>query len=708
MKNYHVEQPLTITVLLYPVEGPEIILEPITLNPSETRLLNINDVLASRGKHLTVGAAEIRYHQLTEGVFGANLTVLNAPKSLIYNFQFRLPEMTSTLEGLWWFYDNNTDGFIAVQNTSDKNVTVNPTLYVRQQRYQLELVQLGLHKTKLIELRRELQKLKSEDVSVGGIRLESSQSGAVVAGGGLSNPEIGFSAPLRMDDPEMQAMRAKRLGPTLHALGVMIGADDPMMSMGLPSSARMNPIINLRNVSAETIQVTPVFRYQAGNMTKTFALKAIQLNSQQLQRIDLLPYWQSGQIPKRVGSGSLEISYTGKSGSLLASVTSVDQTGSYVFDAKIDNKLAAGFHGEYWSTEGDNDTSITIKNITQKPATAWVSLQYDAGRGEYDLPPLVLQAGESHMINLKMIQREGMPGASGELLPETAVYGGMKLREEPGGRHFLIDALVFNPKTATCGVCGYGCLYPASMNIPGGTYIIALTNGGEVIAVNAHMCDGTNQTGWQCTCDFSSDATSIATVDPSCESRGTGITAGFTTFRTIAVDVPGPYCGERTLYASCPVQVTCPTPTGETTAFAGWADANNLPTIGRWTQTLLPTSTHFTGRTVTEQDPGGGGPDNCWFTNSAIPPITAITGGQWTVTASNTWGVDAVGLIPDVVNYYRAQGRDPCSVTVPQRMVINDCSTNTIAYRNNTLGYVIGTTTVSSIRDGSVQTRTWP
>ncbi len=251
----------------------------------------------------------------------------------------------------------------------------------------------------------------------------------------------------------------------------------------------------------------------------------------------------------------MEISYTGKSGSLLAAVTSVDQTGSYVFDAKIDNKLAAGFHGEYWSTEGDNDTFITIKNITEKPATAWVSLQYDAGRGEYDLPPMVLQAGESHMIDLKMIQKEGMPGASNELLPDTAVYGGMKLREEPGGRHFLIDAVVFNPKTATCGVCGYGCLYPQNMNIPGGTYIIALADSGEVIAVNAHMCDGSNQTGWACLNEFSTDDSAVATVDPWCQSQGFGFTTGSTTIRSVARDVPGPHCGEQTLLASRPLSV---------------------------------------------------------------------------------------------------------------------------------------------------------
>lgn len=61
------------------------------------------------------------------------------------------------------------------------------------------------------------------------------------------------------------------------------------------------------------------------------------------------------------------------------------------------------------------------------------------------------------MIDLKMIRMENMPGANGELLPQTAMYGGLKLTEEPGGRHFLIDAVAFNPKTATCGVCGFGC-----------------------------------------------------------------------------------------------------------------------------------------------------------------------------------------------------------------------------------------------------------
>src|SRR5438270_3887112 len=204
----------------------------------------------------------------------------------------------------------------------------------------------------------------------------------------------------------------------------------------------MNPIVNLRNVTEGNIGVKLVFRYQVGKLTQAFTMPAMQLRAQEVKRLNLLPYWQSGQIPQSISSGSLELSYTGKSGSLVASANSVDQTGTYVFDAKIDNRLAAGFQGEYWSTEGDNNTSITIKNITQKEAKAWPSFQYDSGRGNYEMQVMTLQPGESGMIDLKMLQMEKVPGANGEILPETATFGGMKLREEPGGRHFLIDAVV--------------------------------------------------------------------------------------------------------------------------------------------------------------------------------------------------------------------------------------------------------------------------
>jgi hypothetical protein len=555
MKNYRVDQSLTIMPILYPLHGSAVALDPVALNPSETRLLNINDALAAHHKHFTVGSVEIRYADVTESVLGANLTVLNKEKSLIFDFQFRMPEMSPRLEGLWWFYDEHTDGFIAVHNTSDDAVTATPTFYAQQHPHQLEPLHLQPHEMRLIELRKELNKLELGETTGGGIRIESSKSNAVIAGGCLVNSEIGFSAPLRMDDPEMQAMRASRLGKTLHALMVSIGKDSSMMPMGLPPGTLMNPIVNLRNVTEGNIGVKLVFRYQVGTLTQSFTMPTMQLGAQEIKRLNLLPYWQSGQIPQTISSGSLEMSYTGKSGSLVASATSVDQTGTYVFDAKIDNRLAAGFQGEYWSTEGDNDTSITVKNITQKEAKAWPSFQYDSGRGNYEMPAMTLQPGESGMIDLKMLQMEKMPGAKGEILPETATFGGMTLREEPGGRHFLIDAVVFNPKTATCGVCGYGCLYPQSLiTIPGGMALVVGELSGA-LGVQANMCDGTHQLGWQCSCDFASGNSSIATINEFCTNYITGVAPGSTLANGTAVGVPGPHCGDQTLFLSCNVTV---------------------------------------------------------------------------------------------------------------------------------------------------------
>ena len=154
-----------------------------------------------------------------------------------------------------------------------------------------------------------------------------------------------------------------------------------------------------------------------------------------------------------------------------------------------------------------------------------------------------------------------------------------------------------------------------------------------------------------------------------------------------------------------PVNVQCSTPIGEITSPVGWDSGD--PTIYKWEQTLSPSATNFAGRTVTEQNPGGGGPDTCYFTGSSFAPFTAITGGTWTVGSGNHWGYDYVGWRSSAVTYYRAQGRAPCGTTFSQTMVIN-CSTAPLTYATNTLGCDINSTTVTSNRAGSLAIRTWP
>ena len=332
----------------------------------------------------------------------------------------------------------------------------------------------------------------------------------------------------------------------------------------------------------------------------------------------------------------------------------MDQTGTYVFDAKIDNRLAAGFQGEYWSTEGDNDTAITIKNITQKEAKAWPSFQYDSGRGNYEMQAMTLQPGESQMIDLKMLQMEKMPGANGEILPETATFGGMKLREEPGGRHFLIDAVVFNPKTATCGVCGYGCLYPQSLiTIPGGMELIVGELSGA-LGVQANMCDGTHQTGWECTCDFSSGNSSVATINEFCTNYITGVGPGSTLANGTAVDVPGPHCGDQTLFLSCTVQVT---PTVQITF-----DASGIPLCN--TVPPPPGAAGFvcSAPMTAQGNPAGG--TYSWSTTSSNVTLSGTNLQTVTVIGQSESTTQNSVIITVTYTLNRQQGTAQQSVTV--------------------------------------------
>ena len=98
---YHVEQLLTITVILLSAGRARSHTHSHNPQSVRNRVLNINEVLASYGKQFTAGAAEIKYKSTHRGCVWREPHGLNAHKSLIFNFQFRLPELTPRREGSW-------------------------------------------------------------------------------------------------------------------------------------------------------------------------------------------------------------------------------------------------------------------------------------------------------------------------------------------------------------------------------------------------------------------------------------------------------------------------------------------------------------------------------------------------------------------------------------------------------------------------------
>jgi hypothetical protein len=176
--------------------------------------------------------------------------------------------------------------------------------------------------------------------------------------------------------------------------------------------------------------------------------------------------------------------------------------------------------------------------------------------------------------------------------------------------------------------------------------------------------------------------------------------------------------GSQAQSAAKPASTVCPFPTGESTASYGWADSAGHNAIHNFLQTLQPTPTSqptgasFAGRRVRESNAAPAA-DGCHFSGSLWPKVDGISGGEWLVGSSNTWGIDSVGPTNDVFFYYQQQRPIrslslPCHIDVFQRMEINTCDGSTVFTSYKTpilLKTIISSTGVTIGRDTVTVTR---
>lgn len=152
-------------------------------------------------------------------------------------------------------------------------------------------------------------------------------------------------------------------------------------------------------------------------------------------------------------------------------------------------------------------------------------------------------------------------------------------------------------------------------------------------------------------------------------------------------------------------------PSGEVTNFQGWS-TGTYTTVGQW-RSALTSSVNLNGRQVIEQPGYGTYYDHCYFTGSAVPPVS-ISGGVWNVGYyfSNDWDDDYVGFSTVAVTYYRQNFRTPCSTNVPQQMNIfanGENSGTYLPYSNSSVGEGIPNyVSVTSTRRGQTMTKNWP
>jgi hypothetical protein len=269
---------LTVTPILWLSNGRNYALRDVTLEPSGTAVVSVNDGLAQQGIApwaTLYGYVEVQYHWAWDPIC---VTVQNtdAVHSLIFTYFLR-PSLASPVtpastaanqtvnvsEGMWWKQESNVTGFITLSNVSSQ--LVHAAIQVSDNQAQVFArynAAVSSHSTKLINLR----ELESTTEQAGGIRIsyDGAEEGLVIIGG-LQDQAAGYSATMPFRSPPSASDKVSDT--SFAELGLMMGAADPMMLF--PAGATFTPYSVLRNVSDQPVSVTPTLYWMEGGRARS-------------------------------------------------------------------------------------------------------------------------------------------------------------------------------------------------------------------------------------------------------------------------------------------------------------------------------------------------------------------------------------------------------------------------------------------------------
>jgi len=735
--NNALDAPLTISLKLHSMDGGALSLPDQNLRPLQNVSLALSKLLTdvNGGNGFREGNVELTFQNENGMALGPQLTVEDSNKGLSFDMEPAMGQKSNRLEGLWWALDEEMNASVVLSNTQDQNLTVFMSVDVQGQQYSLEPLELNSHQTVLMNMN-EVDKrlhLRSSQIDIGGLSLShNGVVGALAAQGFVISNKRHFASNLHFVDPKAQK--------TSFLDGTGLPLAQPANHSAFPAGSFFRPLLSLRNTTSDiqTAKLTVQYTVGSGEF-KSETLSTVTLKPHGVRSIDFAAVLKSlrGSIVEDAG---VRVESSGEPGSVIGELVSIDDRRGCVDVPLLSVRLNEARSGAHPFAFTENEHFQThLKNVGNKPTKALMKLLFEDGR-DYALDLIKILPGQSVLVDLEALKEANKPDIHGHTFPADVRSG--QVRWNQHGDQPIIGRLIevsSADRTAANFSCGGPCSCPAVFDyaepIPAS---ISGSSGQSVGPLTAREWDHYEACPGLANVEegpFAADATffstnaNVASIDLY-GSQGTLNDGGQATFtaswNTVVHNDLQNECAEGGCETFCnpvmgdegtsfPVTVQCSVPTGETTEFSSWGDNFGCATCGVFMQRLTPTSTSFSGRMINERDPGGGGPDTCYFDGAIInghpaTPQTHVTGGgNWQVNADNFWGPDLVGWSTDSVNYYRSQGRAPCGTFFPQTMVIS-CATGEISYSTTfpKLELDIQPILVISRRAEAQSSRQWP
>jgi hypothetical protein len=387
---------LEVRPTLYNLQGQELQLPPVMVEPNSFRFIDLADWAAIGGESFRSGNIRL-FHYGKDLVLGAQIYLTHEAKSL--SFEEKLVELgkfdSHRQEGVWWMPSNDADVQIILTNTTDAPLSVTGRLARKPNHVSdPQIVELAPHETKTIDLREDFPgsgPYLNSDIL--GLSLEhSGAASALLARTMVYEKTRGYSNIVQFSNPGG--------GKSSEYQGVGFQIENI-------AGQELTPVIAVRNVGTQTTSVNARVPYTKANGTRsTITLPQETIQAGKMKLLNTANIVQRVQ-QQQIKVASLEIEYDTAPGSVIVAAHSASSNHNQVFRVPMWDPLnqRSPTGGYPWRIEGTSVTETYIRNISDQEQ-AYVAYLVWEGGGEYMLGLKPIAARETVHIDIKKLRDE--------------------------------------------------------------------------------------------------------------------------------------------------------------------------------------------------------------------------------------------------------------------------------------------------------------
>jgi hypothetical protein len=226
---------------------------------------------------------------------------------------------------------------------------------------------------------------------------------------------------------------------------------------GTSDTGSFTAFLSLANSTSAPITVSPSVDYTLAQKNNVAPLPPITLSPYEVRVLDLSNELATQGVTQYLDQDGIELRYDGSPGSLVASLTSIEDSSNLVVDTPLkDPHWQVGNGSHPWRIDDGYESTLYVKNPLDTPASAIIQVFY--GEAAFLPDTFHLDPHQTIALNLNTLYAQHKKDIKGHSFPENAIQGRVKWSQvSPGsvliGRLELTNKRLHYAGSFSCGAC---------------------------------------------------------------------------------------------------------------------------------------------------------------------------------------------------------------------------------------------------------------